>query len=134
MLFWERLAEKRIEEAMAKGEFDHLPGAGKPLPEEPDMATVAPSLRMVYRILKNAGYVPEEVQLRREISDIAQLLHDCTEDEIPPSIRSRWLLLTQRLGELREGNLLLQDQYLAKLVRKIESGQAKKDPREAGQK
>ncbi len=132
MLFWERLAEQRIEEAMAKGEFDNLPGAGKPLPEEPDMATVAPSLRMAYRILKNAGYVPEEVLLRREISHLAQLFQGCPEDEVPPSIRSRWLLLTQRLGELREGNLLLQDRYFARLVQKIGVRQVKKSPHEAG--
>jgi hypothetical protein len=29
---WEGVAERRIQEALAKGEFDNLPGAGKPIP------------------------------------------------------------------------------------------------------
>ncbi len=45
MLFLERLAEQRIEEAMARGEFDNLSCAGKPLPEGDDLPWVMPGLR-----------------------------------------------------------------------------------------
>ena len=55
------IAERRIEEAIANGELDDLPGAGKPLALDDD-ALVPEDLRMAYRILKNAGYVPEEVR------------------------------------------------------------------------
>ena len=51
----EIIAERRIEEAIGRGEFDDLPGAGQPL----ELADLDPSLpeelRMAYRILKNAG-------------------------------------------------------------------------------
>ncbi|MGF1615540.1 MAG: DUF1992 domain-containing protein [Gammaproteobacteria bacterium] len=63
----DHVAEVRIAEAMARGEFDALPGQGKPLPkDECDM--ISPELRMAYRILKNAGVVPREVALRQEIA------------------------------------------------------------------
>jgi len=55
------LAERRIEEAIARGEFDDLPGAGRPL-ELDDLDPLVPEeLRLACRILKNAGYRLNEV-------------------------------------------------------------------------
>ena len=49
------LAERRIEEAIARGEFDDLPGAGRPLElHEPDPALPA-ELRLACRLIRNAG-------------------------------------------------------------------------------
>ena len=53
MLALEWLAEKRIEDAVAQGEFDNLPGAGRPL-ELDDDPLVPEEMRMAHRILKNA--------------------------------------------------------------------------------
>ncbi len=119
MSFWERIAEERIQEAMARGEFDHLPGAGKPLPED-DLPGVPPELRMAYRILKNAGYVPEEVRLRREIADVHQLLAEgLASESLATEACRRLKLLLQRLGELRGDNLLLQERYLQALAERL---------------
>jgi hypothetical protein len=60
MFLFELLAERKIEEALARGELDDLPGAGEPLDLDDD-ALVPEDLRMAYRILKNAGFVPQEV-------------------------------------------------------------------------
>lgn len=67
------IAERKIQEAMAKGAFSNLPGKGKPLPEE-DLSSVPAELRMAYKVLKNAGFVPEEVQLRNDIVNLRNLL------------------------------------------------------------
>jgi len=132
MLFLERLAEERIREAQANGELDNLPGAGKPLPEEADLAGVAPSLRMACRILKNAGYVPEEVLLRREIADIRQLLQaGLVGEEHSAEVRRRLLVLSERLGQLRGGNLLLQEQYFARMMARWDA-EDKKRPAGSG--
>jgi Domain of unknown function (DUF1992) len=48
------IAEQKIAEAIARGELDHLPGAGRPL-ELDDDALVPEDLRIAVRILKNAG-------------------------------------------------------------------------------
>lgn len=81
MSLFEKLAEKHIKAAMKRGDFDDLPGQGKPLALDDDSA-VPEDLRAGYRILKNAGYLPRELQLRQEIRRIADLLqHVDTECE-----------------------------------------------------
>ncbi len=131
MLFWERLAEQKIEEAIARGDFDNLSGAGKPLDLEDDLPGVAPALRMAYRILKNSGYVPEEVRLRREISDIQKLLAESlAHEQLNQEARRRLWLLIERLGQMRGGSLMLQERYLQTLTGRL----AKKDPPESGSK
>ena len=66
------LVEQKILEAAARGEFDHLPGAGRPL-ELDDDALVPEDLRLAYRILKNAGFVPPEVETLYEIAALERL-------------------------------------------------------------
>ena len=53
------IAERRIQEAMAEGQFDDLPGRGKPQKLE-DLSHLPPEVRMVYTILKNSGYLEAE--------------------------------------------------------------------------
>ena len=55
------LVEKKLEEAVSRGELANLPGEGRPLALDDD-ALVPEELRAAYRILKNAGYVPPEVE------------------------------------------------------------------------
>lgn len=73
MFLLDRIAETRIAAAQQRGEFDGLPGAGKRLVFDDD-AFVPPELRAAYRALKNAGYVPPEVECRRQIADLEALL------------------------------------------------------------
>jgi hypothetical protein len=74
------VAERKIREAMARGEFDNLSGAGKPLPEE-DLSGVPEELRMAYKVLKNAGCLPPEVELRKEIVTLRDLFRSAEDDE-----------------------------------------------------
>ena len=55
------IAEQRIAEAIANGDLDDLPGSGKPLELDDDLL-VPEELRLAYRILKNAGFVPSEIE------------------------------------------------------------------------
>ncbi|RME19180.1 MAG: DUF1992 domain-containing protein [Deltaproteobacteria bacterium] len=90
--FW-RIAEERIEEAMRQGVFENLPGKGKPLVLDDD-SHVPEHLRMAYRVLKNAGFAPPEVELRREIAELQQEVEQ-TED------------LNNELRKLKELNFLI---------------------------
>jgi hypothetical protein len=69
------IVEERIRKAQEEGLFDNLPGKGKPLRLDDD-SRIAPHLRASYRILRNAGILPPEMQLRKEISDLRQLLSE----------------------------------------------------------
>jgi hypothetical protein len=62
-----RIAENRIKEAMAKGDFDRLPGSGRPLDLEEYFATPE-EFRVAFSILKNARCAPAEVELLNEIA------------------------------------------------------------------
>ncbi|MDE5879570.1 MAG: DUF1992 domain-containing protein, partial [Desulfovibrio sp.] len=55
------IAERRIQEAQERGEFDDLPGAGRPLQLE-DMSHVPEELRMAYTLLRNANCLPPELE------------------------------------------------------------------------
>jgi len=61
------IAERRILHAIARGEFDNLPGAGTPLVLDDDPLVPAET-RIAHRILKNAGLVPPEILESREIA------------------------------------------------------------------
>ena len=74
------IAERKISEAMARGEFDNLPGRGRPLVLEDDLPGVPTELRMAYKLLKNAGFVPPEVDLRREICSLRTLIDTLADD------------------------------------------------------
>lgn len=78
MLFLDRIVERKVQEAMPDGAFDNLEGRGKPLDLEED-TSVPEDLRMTYKILKNAGFVPPELAWRKEILRLQDLLA-CTLD------------------------------------------------------
>ena len=76
-----RIADSRIQAAAACGEFDDLPGTGRPLPPDP-LARVPAHLRMGLRILRNADCVPPELEARKESARLGALLATAgTEEE-----------------------------------------------------
>src|SRR5215471_8635525 len=65
--------DEKIEEAIARGEFDSLPGKGKPLDLDAYFATPE-DLRLGYSVLKNANVIPEEIELLRQIEALKKSL------------------------------------------------------------
>jgi hypothetical protein len=88
-----KIAERKIEEAMRAGEFEGLSGAGAPLALEDD-SFVPADLRLAYKVLKNAGFTPPEIDLKKEILSLKELMNTLDDD-------------TKRLAKLRELNLKL---------------------------
>ncbi|MBF0397899.1 MAG: DUF1992 domain-containing protein [Desulfobacterales bacterium] len=70
---FEKIIEERILNAQRRGEFDNLPGLGKPL-ELNDDISVAEDLKLAYKILKNAGFIPPEIELKKNIIETKELL------------------------------------------------------------
>jgi DnaJ-like protein len=69
------IAERKIAEALARGELANLPGEGRPLALDDD-ALVPEDLRLAYRILKNAGFVPPEVEAMGEIRQLEDFIRE----------------------------------------------------------
>ncbi|MEY8773358.1 DUF1992 domain-containing protein [Erwinia sp. ACCC 02193] len=73
MWLFDQLVEQHIAEAQKKGEFDNLPGSGKKLALDDD-SQVPPELRAAYRLMKNSGFLPPELEMRREAVELNELL------------------------------------------------------------
>ena len=75
-----RLADSRIRAAFERGEFDDLPGKGKPLPPDA-LARVPAELRMGLRILRNADCLPPELEARKEAARLGALIATAGDEE-----------------------------------------------------
>lgn len=74
------VAEQKIQDAQRDGEFDNLPGKGKPLNLEDD-SNIPPELRMSYKILKNSGHLPPELEEEQQIRRDIDLLSQCGDEK-----------------------------------------------------
>jgi hypothetical protein len=116
----DHIAEARIQEAIDRGELRGLPGEGKPLRLEDDSA-IPEELRAAYRLLKNAGFLPPELQLRRDVREAEHLLQQLPESDRSRA-RARLELLQLRLAASRRQpmNLLLEDRYRQRLLERLD--------------
>jgi hypothetical protein len=120
MDFLAKIAEQKIREAMERGEFDHLAYEGKPLNLD-DLSGVPETLRMGYRILKNAGVLPPEMQLKKDIVALHDLLKACYDDDERQSLHqtlSEKMLRYTMMME-RQFHKPAYSQYDAKIRRKL---------------
>lgn len=76
----DEVAEQAIRKAQEAGEFDDLPGKGKPLALEDD-SMVPEDLRMAYKILKNSGHLPPEMQQEKDIQRCIDLLEAAPDEQ-----------------------------------------------------
>ncbi len=113
------LAERNIQAAVERGEFENLPGAGRPLCLDDD-SMVPAELRTGYRLLKNSGYLPPELQLRAEIRSVEDLMRAARTEPERASASRRLQFLRMRLAHARGGEALLAlDDYEALLERRL---------------
>ncbi len=113
-----RIAEERIKQAIKDGEFDDLKGKGKPLELKED-PFVPEELRLAYKILKNAGFLPPELELRKEIATLEELLENSTEKELKDYHRAtkRLNFLIMKLNQMRRCPVILEkEQYYRQKV------------------
>lgn len=112
--------ERHISDAQRKGEFDNLPGSGEPLVLEDD-SHIAPELRAGYRLLKNAGPLPPELEQRREAIELVDLLKSVRKDDPRHNELSRRLTLIElKLRQAGVSTDFLRGEYCERLMQKID--------------
>jgi len=117
LIIFKKIAEERIRRAMEEGLFDDLEFKGKPV-ELKDDPFVPEDLRVVYKILKNAGFLPKEVELKKEISRLEELLDEEVGDAYL-KVKKLAALIFQ-LNQIRKGSVNLEEsEYYYKIVEKI---------------
>lgn len=114
------IAEKRIEEAQSRGEFENLAGRGRPLHLE-DMSHVPEELRMAYTILRNAGCLPPELAERQEINRLVDLLEACENEQerVRQMQKLRYMIMQAQMRHQRPIQVEENDPYYARLLERI---------------
>ncbi|WP_027183794.1 DnaJ family domain-containing protein [Desulfovibrio inopinatus] len=114
------IAEERIRQSMENGDFYNLEGQGKPLSYDDD-SMVPEDLRMAYKILKNSGHAPPEIQEEKEIITMMDLLSNCQDErERYRQIQKLNIMITQfniRYG--RAVNFEKDQVYYEKIIQKV---------------
>ncbi|MEA4857477.1 MAG: DUF1992 domain-containing protein [Solidesulfovibrio sp.] len=126
------IAEQRIGEAMARGEFDNLEGRGRKI-DFADESMIPQDLRMAYKILKNAGYLPQELLEEKEIVTATELLAAATdEQERYRQMQKLNLLVTKVNARRRRPVNLEKDQaYYRKVVERVSVRQRKPETKDS---
>lgn len=119
MWLLDQWAERHILDAQKKGEFENLPGSGEPIILDDD-SHIPAELRPGYRLLKNAGCLPPELEQRKEAIQLLDLLkgihrHDPQYQEVS----RRLSLLELKLRQAGLSTDFLRSEYAEKLLHKI---------------
>ena len=107
---WRLIAENRIQEAFKAGEFKDLPGKGCPL-DLTDYFNTPEQDRIGFSLLRNAGVLPPEIELLKEIEALQARLNALTDrneqEKLQEQIQFRKLKATmafqQRISPERNG-------------------------------
>ena len=107
----DQLVEQQIRAAQEKGELSNLPGEGAPLQLE-DESGVPPELRTAYRLLKNSGFLPPELEMRREALQLNDLLQQLDPtDHQASELNKRLSLLEMKLQQAGMSTDFLRSKY-----------------------
>ncbi|HDQ41960.1 MAG TPA: DUF1992 domain-containing protein [Desulfonatronum sp.] len=114
------LAEERIKAALQRGEFDTLRGMGRPLVFEDD-TMIPPELRMAYKILKNSGHAPPEIEEHKEILSLKGMLCECPDEtrRMAESQRLNYLIMMANQRRNRPVHMELDQVYEEKAMRRF---------------
>jgi len=115
-----KIVEQKIRQAQENGEFDNLPGQGKPLTLEDD-SHIPEDLRLAYKILKNADCLPPEVEEKREIRQMEELLAGVPDEKERYRLIKKINYKIMKLNMMGKKSPLLEDKqiYYRRLVDKI---------------
>lgn len=91
---FERIVEALIQEAMERGEFDNLPGKGRPI-DLTEYFETPEEIRLAQSVLKGAGMTAREVDLLKEIAglrqSLARVIDERKKQEIEKQIQEKQL-------------------------------------------
>ena len=121
MLGYLKIVEQRIKEAQEKGEFDNLPGQGESLDLKDDIH-VPEDLRLAYKILKNADCLPPEIEEKKEIRQMEDLLENIPDEKEKYRLIKKINYRIMKLNMMGNKSPLFEEKqiYYKKLVEKLD--------------
>jgi len=120
------IAERRICEAIEKGQLDNEEWRNRPLPMTNDNL-VPEELRMAHKILKNAGYLPPEIETKKEIQQIEDLLVSTEDEHMRVKQIKKLNYLVMKLNFIKGDvvNIESQEKYYRQVVERISAKKTK---------
>lgn len=111
------IAEQKISQAIEKGELKTSGWENKPLKLDDDHL-VPDDLKMAYKLLKNAGYLPPEIEQRKEITRLEELISKTTDEHerLQQMRKLSVLLMKVEAGRNTPANIAHDDAYYRKVV------------------
>jgi hypothetical protein len=103
------IAEQRITEAIEDGRLNTADWHGRPLPVE-ENRFVPEDLRMAYKVLKNAGFVPPEIETRKEIHNLEELISRTDDEHVRVKQLKKLHFLIMKLNAMRQGSSTIEGQ------------------------
>jgi len=104
---FDKIVEAKIKEAQEQGEFDDLPGKGKPI-DLSEYFETPEELRVAQSVLKNAGIISPEVELLRKIAALkekfSRLTDESEKSKLKKEIKQKQIefnLMMERLNHQR---------------------------------
>jgi len=92
-----------LQEAMASGELRGCEHFGRPLPDDEGWNATPQALRMPFKVLKNAGYRPPEIELFHRRARLAAQLADAPGETARQRLLGELAALEQALALRLEG-------------------------------
>lgn len=126
---FDKIVEERIRKAQRRGDFENLPGAGKPLKLQ-DESHIAEDLRLAHKILKNADCLPPEIEIKKEIQQTEDLLAGMQDTADKYQTLRKLNFLIMKLNTIRQKSVVFEaPQYSDKLIERLEKDKSspKKD-------
>jgi hypothetical protein len=118
---FEKIVEQRILTAQKNGIFDNLEGEGKAL-NLPDDSGIPPELCLACKIMKNAGYVPPEIELKKQIRHLEDIIADMGETSEKYHSLKKLNFLIMQLNSMRKtsAELEIPQHYSLKIIQRME--------------
>jgi hypothetical protein len=91
-----------VQRAEQSGALEDNPSHGKPLNMNDGYLDTPEEVRMTYKILKNAGYVPAEVQALKDLAALREALNDCTDEQEKRDLRVKIANTQQKVAMMLE--------------------------------
>lgn len=89
---------RHLREALASGELAAARGFGQPLPEDAGWNATPEALRMPFKILKDAGFVPAEVELFHQRAALSASLGHCASDAERRALQGQLSEIEQKIA------------------------------------
>jgi hypothetical protein len=98
--WYESRIDRQIREAQERGEFDNLPGSGKPLPDRGELYDENWWVKELVRREKLTGLAPASLRLRKEAEELMDTLATKPSES---SVRAIVMDLNERIERARRG-------------------------------